>query len=112
MQSESTAKFDGMPRSARESGATDLHLAPEEIPDALTGYLQDPRISSTSEALDNSSLNETGLKKVFTLIRDGYGLDFSHYKLNTVVRRTERRLVLSKIRHIDEYVELLKGNRK
>lgn len=107
-QSESTAKFDGMPRSARESGATDLHLAPEEMPDALTRYLQDPRISAASEALDNSSLNETGLKQVFTLIRDGYGLDFSHYKLNTVVRRTERRLVLSKIRHIDDYVQLLK----
>lgn len=111
VQSESTAKFDGMPRSARDTGVADFHLAPEEVPETLLQYLSDPRISDVQEPLDNPALNETGLKQVFTLIRDGYGLDFSHYKLNTVVRRTERRLVLSKLQHIDEYVDRLREDR-
>ena len=109
-QSEETAKFDGMPRAARESGVVDLVLAPEDVPSVLENYIHDPRITEAPRQLDNTSLDETGLTRVFTLIRDAYGLDFSHYKLNTVVRRTERRFVLSRAEHIDEYVEKLESD--
>ena len=34
-QSEETAKFDGMPRSAIETGLVDFTLSPEAIPDVL-----------------------------------------------------------------------------
>ena len=107
-QSESTAKFDGMPRAARESGASDYSLSPEEIPERLLFYATNPRIDDPATPLDNRSLDETGLKQVFMLIRDSYGLDFSHYKLNTVLRRTERRLFMSKIASPDEYVARLR----
>ncbi|MEM9186579.1 MAG: chemotaxis protein CheB [Planctomycetota bacterium] len=110
VQSAGTAKFDGMPRMAEHTGVADLVVAPEEMPDALQRYARDPRISLGPSDLDNESLDETGLKRVFTLIRDGYGLDFSHYKLNTVVRRTERRLLLSGSQNIDDYVERLRGD--
>ena len=107
-QSEASAKFDGMPRSVRESGAADCLLAPERIPKKLIAYAADPNAVADVLPLDNASLEKTGLKQVFMLIRDSYGLDFSHYKLNTILRRTERRIALSKIENVGGYVERLR----
>jgi two-component system CheB/CheR fusion protein len=41
-QSEESAKFDGMPRSARDTGVVDCVLPPEEMPQALLDYLNSP----------------------------------------------------------------------
>ena len=106
-QSAKSAKFDGMPRTAEGTGLVDLVLPPTEMPNALQRYASDPRILASPAPLDNHSLDDSGLNKIFTLIRDTYGIDFSHYKLSTVIRRTERRLVLHKAQNIDEYVQLL-----
>ena len=37
-QSEESSRFDGMPRSAVETGCVDAVLAPEEMPAALVAY--------------------------------------------------------------------------
>lgn len=109
-QSPETAKFDGMPRSAIDTGAVDLVLAPEEAVDALTRYAGNPQITQLSEMLlkaETDKLEETGLRHVFKLMRDGFGLDLDHYKITTIVRRIERRLLLRGIDHVDEYAEVL-----
>ena len=95
-QSEETAKFDGMPRGARASGVVDLFLAPEDMPEALLRYAGHPRAMVSADA-EPQSLDKTGLEQMFALIRDSYGLDFALYKLNTIVRRTERRMQLKQI---------------
>ena len=44
---------------------------------------------------------------IYRLLRDRYGIDFTHYKPNTVARRTERRLLLNHSLDLDDYAKRL-----
>ena len=102
-QSEQSAKFDGMPRSAVDTGFVDLVLAPEDIPEALGRYLeQDGRVGAmaTEEEPDGDLV-----KRIFELLRRESGIEFGDYKGSTVGRRIERRLLLSESHDLLQYVE-------
>jgi two-component system CheB/CheR fusion protein len=47
------------------------------------------------------------LKKVFILLRNRTGHDFSHYKKNTILRRVQRRMHVHKIEMAESYVRFL-----
>ncbi len=110
-QMESTAKFDGMPRSARDTGAVDLILSPEAIGGALRRYRVDPNRNALAQALELPRVDEDNLATIFRLLQEGYGLDFSHYKTGTIARRTERRMFISQISHLNDYVRKLREDR-
>jgi two-component system CheB/CheR fusion protein len=106
-QSEQTAKFDGMPHAARETGSVHLTLDPEDIGPALVRYSEGVEPNQLASDLGSTGVDEDGLSVIYRLLRDRFGLDFSHYKLNTIVRRTERRLQFSHIETIQEYAQRL-----
>ena len=106
-QTGRTAKFDGMPGAARETGAVDLSLDPEDIPTALVQFSLRHDLSDLSTQFENVPADEEGLAAILRLLRDQYGIDFSFYKLNTVVRRTERRLQLNRIDAVKDYLQRL-----
>jgi two-component system CheB/CheR fusion protein len=106
-QSEQSAKFDGMPHSARETGSVDLTLDPEDIGPALVRFAQGVEPPKLAAEFGNPGVEEDGLSRIYRLLRDRFGIDFSFYKLNTIVRRTERRLQLSHIDTIQEYARRL-----
>jgi two-component system CheB/CheR fusion protein len=108
-QSDESAKFDGMPRSARETGMVHLVLNPEAMPQALLDHAQrapgeDP--TPKREVLQGRS----GIHQILHLLRNEYGIDFAHYKPNTVTRRVERRIAMASSIDIDDYVEHLRTN--
>lgn len=102
-----TAKFDGMPGAARETGAVDLSLDPEEIPSALVQYSVRHDIKDLAAQFETIPAEEEGLAAILKLLRDQHGIDFSFYKLNTVVRRTERRLQLNRLDSVKDYLQRL-----
>lgn len=105
-QSEQTAKFGGMPKSAVETGVVDITLAPEEMPLALVRHAKAlPVIAVPQEDGD-------GMSPIFRLLRENYSIDFSYYKPATVMRRTERRLQLQGISQLGAYVDRLKDDRE
>ena len=106
VQSEETAKFDGMPKSALETGVVDAVLAPGEIPAELLRHIHHPQASPPLADEAN------GMTPVFRLLREAYGIDFSYYKPSTVIRRTERRLQLGQVNNLDEYVAALRDKRE
>jgi two-component system CheB/CheR fusion protein len=106
-QDVDTAKFDGMPRAAQESGIVDLILSPPEMPAALLRYIKHPSITDLNAPV---VIPEDAMNTVFRLLRDEYGIDFSHYKPSTVSRRIERRLQLNQSLDLDEYVAQLQGD--
>jgi two-component system CheB/CheR fusion protein len=110
-QSTETAKFDGMPKSAVETGAVDLVLSPEEMPAAIVESVRRTMlgIRDGSPAPKESFV---GVDRIFQMLRDEYGIDFSHYKPNTVARRIERRLSLNHATDLDEYVTRLEHDRE
>lgn len=103
-ETEETAKFDGMPMAAQESGVVDLVLRPEMIPEALIHHARRDHSESTSPPED--SLTD-GIDLVFKLLHAEYGIDFSYYKSSTVGRRIQRRLAMRQSADIEEYASRL-----
>jgi two-component system, chemotaxis family, CheB/CheR fusion protein len=110
VQQPETAKYDGMPKSAIETGIVDFILPVEKMPETLIHYVQHPFF----ESLDKSKLADPPIKnqiqKIFTLIRSATGHDFSHYKPRTIARRIERRLAVHQIKGLSDYILYLQKN--
>ena len=109
-ESLETAKFDGMPLSAIETGVVDAVQPPEQIPQTLLSHVRN--LSTVTAFGDETSAGRPhrGLPAIFELLHREYGLDFSHYKSTTVGRRVQRRLSMSRIDDLDEYAERLRSD--
>lgn len=107
VQNEESAKFDGMPKNARNTGAVDLCLPPEEMGPILAQYAEDPSAASLIAMTNAPPVDESATMQMLRLLRDNYGIDFSHYKQSTVNRRIERRLLLTGTTDLPSYVEQL-----
>src|SRR5579862_6655759 len=109
-QEPSTAKFDGMPRAAVATGAVDLVLPPREIALELDRISRHPFIRPLATEAEQLPVIDDQLPRIFTLLRNASGVDFTHYKLPTIRRRLQRRMVLHRITSIDTYVKYLQRN--
>ncbi len=54
--------------------------------------------------------HETAIAPILSLLRTTTGVDFSNYKINTIMRRILRRMALHKIERVDQYVQYLEDN--
>ncbi|MDP3540883.1 MAG: chemotaxis protein CheB [Elusimicrobiota bacterium] len=102
-QDEESAGFFGMPQSAADTGMVDFVLAPEGIAKELAHIARHPILSADLPAFDDAST----LGSIFQLLQRGTGVDFSLYKPSTIQRRLMRRLLLHKLKKLEEYKELL-----
>ncbi len=100
-QEPESARFDGMPQATIDTGVADLVLPPNEIPNELLRHIQHPSAGLPATA---AIIPEDAMHAIFRLLRDQYGIDFSHYKSPTVVRRIERRLELQSVENLEDYV--------
>lgn len=110
VQTVETAKFDGMPKSAVETGVADFVLPVAEMPGTLLRYICHPLADPIDRLRTADSARETAMETIYRLLRDRYGIDFTHYKVNTVARRTERRLLLNQSLDLDDYAKRLEEN--
>ena len=108
VQSEKSAKYDGMPRSAISSGVADMILPPEEMPERISRYFGHHGIvkSQATAPLAEDQLN--WLNKIFSLLRSHVGHDFSAYKKNTLIRRIRRRMGLNQVANHEAYIRFLR----
>jgi two-component system CheB/CheR fusion protein len=106
---DDTAKFTSMPKSAIAAGVVDFILSPEEIAHELERLSKQPLLSPGKVDLGNSDINRDNsyLKIIFSRLHKATGVDFSSYKLNTIVRRITRRMVMNQITTLKEYSTLL-----
>ncbi len=109
VQDPATAKFDGMPNSAIESGYTDYILPPEIMAEKILQY---PKKDHPDNGFINSSFNgsEDVLLQILNLVRDNTANDFTAYKRQTLERRVIRRMVEQKIEQPTEYLHYLRNN--
>ena len=111
-QDESTAKYDGMPHSAITAGFVDYVLPPNGIARELARISRHPYVSR--EGLSESSAlpleESTGLNAIFHLLRRSTGVDFTHYRKTTILRRIQRRMLVHKIERLNDYVKYLQTN--
>ncbi|HUR58397.1 MAG TPA: chemotaxis protein CheB [Opitutaceae bacterium] len=108
VQSEDSAQFDGMPRSAIGTGLADFVLPPDKMPAQLAKYLNHPLLTRTrSVGRRRGGDLDSLLGDVFGLIRTQCAVDFTHYKPATIDRRLERRMSVCQIETLSDYARHL-----
>ena len=103
VQDEDSAKFDGMPRAAASTGVADFVLPPEEMPSQLLACLSHPYVSR-QDRQEQALSGETGLTRLFSLLRAKTKVDFTYYKPSTTNRRIERRIAVTQVADLEAYV--------
>ena len=106
-QHPDTAKFDMMPQSAIAAEVVDLVDFPDKMPDKILTYL----FRSSFLSLPGREPNgRNSLQEIVSLLSEHTGNSFTDYKINTVLRRIERRMSLYQMTSMDEYVPYLRAN--
>jgi two-component system CheB/CheR fusion protein len=112
-QDPKDAGYDGMPRSAISTGAVDLVLAADEIPEALMEQTRNTVVARATVASKHDGSGSQA-RKVFSemieLLRTETVHDFTLYKQGTLQRRIERRMAMAAIEvgGVDRYLEVLR----
>ena len=105
VQDVTSAAYGGMPASAIATGFADYILPPEKMPEQLLNFVKQPYIKGINKTV--LCEQSAPLQKIFVLIRDRIGHDFSLYKESTIIRRIERRMNIHQIGNIADYVRYL-----
>ncbi|MDT8406644.1 MAG: EAL domain-containing protein [Methylococcales bacterium] len=106
-QQPESAKYDGMPRSAIETGMVDRILSPQDIGPDLQRVLHSSQIVPPN---DPTSAQSGTLAQLFGLVREHTKIDFSSYKLTTVFRRLQRRFLATETEGLSDYLAFVKEN--
>jgi two-component system CheB/CheR fusion protein len=109
VQEPESAKFDGMPKSAYNTGLADLVLSAKEMGKSLVNYMNHPSISGDIPVIQYASAegDDDTLAEIFALLKQKSSINFSQYKPSTVSRRIERRISINKLTSLDAYLRLL-----
>ncbi len=112
-QAPESAKFDGMPRSVISTGLADFVLSPEEIAEEILNFSNTPALlrplrsdAPLSEEESPFSEEET-LSHIYTILKNASGIDFTYYKRSTILRRIERRMLVTHSATLTEFAHLL-----
>jgi two-component system CheB/CheR fusion protein len=106
-QDPKSAKFDSMPRHAIASDVVDLVLTPDKMPAALLRYVTHSYVhDSLPETITEGS--GADLDDVLAFLHANGGHDFRQYKRATLTRRIHRRMGLSHIEKLADYIALLR----
>ena len=116
-QDPQEAEYNGMPRSAIDTGMVDWILRAEEIPARIVEYwrnARDIRLPDEQEPAANGQNGpseqerETALRKILALLHTQTGRDFSAYKRATVLRRIARRMQVNGLTELEAYHDFLR----
>ena len=110
---DDSAHASSMPKSALASGAVDYVLSPIEIAKEINRIGKEGSVVSKSKGkvIQNklSTENEVSdLDGIFELLLKEKGVDFSHYKMPTIKRRLNYKMVQSGAKDQKEYLKLLR----
>jgi len=101
----STSRFPGMPSNAIATGFVDFVLEPSAMPEVIEDYL-----SHQLDADHSVQGNENTIVSIINFIKEQLPIDFSDYKLTTILRRTKRRAAYSNFISLEDYYEFLRSN--
>lgn len=109
-QCEASAKFDSMPNTAVATGDVDFVLPPQQIAQEVANLSGNPLLScpistiAVEKLLEQRDVRTT----ILGLLRSATGVDFTHYKVATVDRRIQRRMLLYKLDKLEDYAKYLR----
>lgn len=108
-QDPETAEFADMPRNAITSHNIDFILPPEKMGEFIQKLLNHQIEEVNLAAYTPPTHSTEALQKLYNLLRQRTGHDFSLYKQNTLLRRIDRRIKISLVHDLDAYIQLLQN---
>jgi len=111
-QDADSAKFQDMPRSAIQANCVDYVLPPKSIAKELARIAHHPYIETDAppETSELGTSENRSLNSIFQLLRKTAGVDFTHYRKTTILRRIQRRMVVHKLDRMEDYVRYVHSN--
>lgn len=111
-QCQESAQVTSMPNTAVASGNVDFILTPQQIAEELARISLHPYVKQPTPVKPTEVIPENGdaLSNIFRLLRSAKGVDFTHYKPNTLKRRILRRMILYKLERLEDYAAYLQNN--
>jgi two-component system CheB/CheR fusion protein len=113
---DESAKYDGMPRSAIAAGCVDYTQSVSGIARELARMSRHPYVDVARDhgagAAELVKAGHGGLSTIFHALQKATGVDFTHYRQTTILRRIQRRMLVHKIEALDEYIERLRDDPK
>jgi two-component system CheB/CheR fusion protein len=108
VQDPTEAKFDSMPRAAMAAGAADAVLPVDRIATELVRLCRHPfLLDSRPRVVTEGDQAPASLRQVYQILRKTSGVDFTHYKLPTILRRIQRRMALHRMVDLESYTAML-----
>src|SRR5436190_2129920 len=108
-QDPETAKYDGMPRAAIATQMVDVVASPADIAAKVIEVSTHPYLAPRAEPGRGPSITDEKLRRIFRLLLPACGVNFSHYKTPTIVRRLFRRMALLRMSAVDAYLAYLES---
>lgn len=108
VQDPDESKFDGMPKSAINTGLVDYILSTEEMGTEINNFINAPLVVGYDD--DNVEYDEQTLSKILHFIDEQTDLDFREYKHATLARRVARRVSVCKCSSLEDYFSYLQAN--
>ena len=109
-QQPETAKFDSMPRSVAAATAVDAVAPPEGLAQHVVSLTRGHTARSVVGGLLASQVVKPALQRLFETLLEHGGIDFSQYKLPTVMRRIERRMAVQACASVSDYADQVAGS--
>jgi two-component system CheB/CheR fusion protein len=109
-QDPSEASYDGMPRSALQTGLVDFVLPAKEIPSKLIEYRESLEQIKISDVKELPESDAKVLQEIFHEVNDKMDVDFSQYKRSSILRRLERRMRITHINTLSDYLSYIRNN--
>lgn len=109
VQDPESARYDGMPRSAIETGLADFIVKPNDMPQKLIHFVKQS-VLNIDRTLSTSIEEQEPYQQIFAFLRARTGHDFSHYKQTTIHRRLQRRMSVYDIDKLADYAIFLREN--
>lgn len=109
VQDSENAKYDGMPKSAIDTGMVDAVLPVDKIAEQLFTILENKE--TVPVPLPKFTANEQfDFNKIIKYLKTEIGTDFTQYKISTIQRRVDKRLQALKIESLAEYYDYIQKN--
>ena len=106
VQDPNSAKFDGMPRNAIATEYEDMVMNPDGIAREMTHIAQSLQSVSGTLHVTNDEL----LPQIFAILKTETNVNYSLYQQSTILRRIERRMVVTHNHELEDYVDYLRQN--
>jgi two-component system CheB/CheR fusion protein len=108
VQEPNSAVYSSMPQSAIATGTPDMVLPVAQIPGKIIQIIR--REDHVNTWAEQTAELGWQLRAIFRIVKDNTGHDFSSYKMDTILRRIERRMKVNGLGKIDAYIDLLNEN--